>query len=98
MTTKSLIARTPVGHFERTTHLDYQFVVVRRSAWVTQEVARIVATGWKPCGLMARRLKDRGHVVTWHQTRSGTERSAAARSQDLPRDCELVGIFPVTIA
>jgi hypothetical protein len=86
MAKKTLLVRTPYGDFTRTTNTAYTHVVVAVPASrcgktfesAADLAAKLTAEGNHKSGVMARVLKDRGYIVSWHSTAAAALRAADA--------------------
>lgn len=87
-------AQTTVGEFTRETEVQYTHVVVRRSTRAAAVLAQFERGEYKGkrSGIDARWIKDRGFVVSWHNSEAAAK---AASTKAYPYDAraELVGIF-----
>ena len=92
---KTIKAITPVGEFTRSTKSDYTHVVVRKSDRAKSVYDKFVSTGEKSCsGNDARWIKDRGFVVTYHNSLRSAA-NAAKQKYFYDYKSEVIGIYEV---
>lgn len=91
---KTIVAVTPVGLFARTTKSDYTHVVVRESERAKAVYDNFLSTGKKSFGVNNRWIKDRGFVVTYHNSLRSAE-NAAKQKYFYDYSSKVIGIYEV---
>lgn len=79
-----LKVNTPYGEFTRKTATKYTHIVVAQPAsrmgkeitGADELAAMLTADGHHTDGVMARVLKDRGYIVSWHSTEAAASKAA----------------------
>jgi hypothetical protein len=92
---KTLTAVTPVGEFTRKTDSVYTYVNVWASPRAKAAFDSAAERTYRPCGVDARWIKDRGYGVTWHYTEAAARAAASSKRGYQWDHATLVGTFAV---